>query len=130
MPPTVNLWLRTDFARDRIVSTAVKGSLLSTILVAREWTYEKDERTAHRLIRFIVILEVIHFCSLGPRTKPPQHGSQILEAIRAGVGLGLGPRLTFLMTGSPMGEKRKDRCQPTLGVACCSPIGMITIWWL
>lgn len=34
---TVNLWLCTDFARDRMVSTAVKGSLLSTILVAREW---------------------------------------------------------------------------------------------
>ena len=34
---TVNLWLCTDFARDRTVSTAVKGSLLSTILVAREW---------------------------------------------------------------------------------------------
>jgi len=34
---TVNLWLCTDFARDRMVSTAVKGRLLSTILVAREW---------------------------------------------------------------------------------------------
>jgi len=37
MPRTVNLWLCTDFASERMVPTAVKGSPFSTILVASEW---------------------------------------------------------------------------------------------
>ena len=49
MPRTVNLWLCTDFARDRMVSTAVKGSPFSTILVASEWICKEQECVAQEI---------------------------------------------------------------------------------
>ena len=44
-----------------------------------------------------VVMHDIVCCSLGPRPKPtPAWSTGILEAIRTGVGLGLGPRLCLL----------------------------------